>query len=203
MDGVLAQRPRFLSRRRTAVSNTRGRLFLWSVRKLRWLVWISVVGLISWGAVLEANSGFVQSLAFSQWAKSMTFALAPGPSAEAHFPQDGPYDARLGYTKLPNYIARLAGHAYTIERQAIPSPAFAWFAAHGGYPPYQEKTQAGLMLYDRTGTPIYAASYPTAVYRDFADVPALVVGTLLFIEDRFLLGPDDVHRNPTIEWKRF
>jgi membrane peptidoglycan carboxypeptidase len=203
MGDVLAERPRLILRRRAAVSHSGRRLALRSVRKLRWLVWIGVAGLTGWGAILEANSGFVQSQVFSQWAKTMTFAPANGTSAEAHFPQDGPYDERLGYTKLPSYIARLAEHGYTVERQAVPSPALAWFATHGGNPPYQEKNQAGLTLYDRTGAPLRTVRYPTATYRDFADIPPLVVETLLFIEDRFLLGHGDVHRNPAIEWKRF
>src|SRR3954451_280326 len=154
MGDVLAQRPRFILRRRAAVSHRGGRLLLRSVRKLRWLVWIGVAGLTGWGAMLEANPGFVQSQVFSQGAKAMTFAPATGPSAEAHFPQDGPYDERHGYTKLPSYMARLTGHAYRVERQTVPSPALAWFVAHGGNPPYQEKNQAGLTLYDHTGAPM-------------------------------------------------
>ncbi|MFL5284518.1 MAG: transglycosylase domain-containing protein [Rhodopila sp.] len=41
-----------------------------------------------------------------------------------------------------------------------------------------------------------------AIYRDFDDIPPLVVDTLLFIEDRHLLDGQDVHRNPAVEWRR-
>ena len=59
MGDVLAERPRFALRRRATVSFRSGGLLLSSGRKLRWLIWIGVAGLTGWGAILEANSGFV------------------------------------------------------------------------------------------------------------------------------------------------
>ena len=58
----------------------------------------------------------------------------------------------LGYTQLPNYIDALNERGYAIERQAVVSPTLAWFSGHGFFAPYQQKDQAGLTLYDRTGT---------------------------------------------------
>jgi membrane peptidoglycan carboxypeptidase len=72
-----------------------------------------------------------------------------------------------------------------------------------GYPPYREKDQAGLTLYDRNGTVLNTAAYPTAIYSNFEEIPPLVVNTLLFIEDRHLLDEQDPHRDPAVDWQRF
>ena len=79
MGDVLAERPRFALRRRATVSFRSGGLLLSSGRKLRWLIWIGVAGLTGLGAILEANSGFVQAQVFSQWAHAMTFLITREP----------------------------------------------------------------------------------------------------------------------------
>src|SRR3978361_2587828 len=50
---------------------------------------------------------------------------------------------------------------------------------------------------------LHEARYPAAIYHSFDEVPPLVVGPLLFIEDQHLLDPRDVHRDPAVEWQRF
>src|SRR5262249_13254278 len=73
----------------------------------------------------------------------------------------------------------------------------------GGHAIYHEKAQAGLSLADRSGLPLYAASYPERVYSDFTEIPPLIVSSLLFIEDRNLLDPQEPRRNPAVDWRRF
>jgi membrane peptidoglycan carboxypeptidase len=203
MGDALGQRPSFLRRERTAVSQIRKALSFRSPLGLHGLIRVGVAALISCGVALETRSALIQSSVLSRWAEAMTFAPRQEPSAAARFPRDGPYDQRLGYTGLPDFLGRLAGRDYAIERQAVPSPALAWLIAQGGYPPYREKDEAGLTLFDRAGTPLHEACHPSAVYRNFAEIPPLVVDTLLFLEDRHLLDPDDARRNPAIDWKRF
>ncbi|MDQ2802665.1 MAG: transglycosylase domain-containing protein [Pseudomonadota bacterium] len=203
MGGVLARRPSFLRRGWTAASRVWKGLAFRPLLGLRGLVWIGISALIGWGMALETRAAFVQSTLLSRWAEAMTFVPRPGPSAAAHFPGGGPYDQRLGYSQMPDFLGRLARRGYAIERQAGPSPALTWLLAHGGYPPCREKDQAGFTLYDRAGAPIHEARHPSAIYRDFADIAPLVVNTLLFIEDHHLLDPDDTRRDPAIDWKRF
>jgi membrane peptidoglycan carboxypeptidase len=166
------------------------------------IVLAAVVGLLGWAAVREARSALLQSLLLSRWARTMTFASAAGPSPNIGFPREGPYDRRLGYTDLPDFISSLSGSGYAIERQAVLSPALARFTRYG-YPPYRERDQAGLTLYDRNGTVLHSAAYPTAIYSNFEEIPPLVVNTLLFIEDRHLLDEKDAHRDPAVDWQRF
>jgi membrane peptidoglycan carboxypeptidase len=169
---------------------------------LRFFVFAAVVGLVGWAAVGEARSSFLQSLILARWARTMTFVPVGGLSPNIRFPTGGPYDRRLGYASLPDFIGALRAHGYGVERQAVISPALARFTQYG-YPPYQEENQAGLTLYDSNGTVLHAARYPEAIYNNFAEIPPLVVDTLLFIEDRHLLEANDAHRDPAIDWGRF
>ena len=203
MDKPWSWRPGVLGRAPKAPQARKRLAFRLLRLSLRLVTAGALAGAIGWGAVLEARSAFLQSTLLSRWAGTMTFASAPGPGAKAQFPGDGPYDQRLGYAQIPNYIDALNERGYAIERQAVVSPTLAWFSGHGFFPPYQQKDQAGLTLYDRTGMLLHEARYPAAIYHSFDEVPPLVVDTLLFIEDQHLLDPADVHRNPAVEWQRF
>ena len=196
-------RPDFLARTQKAPRAHQRSTFRVPRVWLRLLAAGAFVAALGWGAVLEARSALLQSNLLSRWAGTMTFTPAPGPSPNAQFPQDGPYDQRLGYAQLPNYIDALNERGYAVERQAVLSPMLAGFLRHGFFVPYQQKDQAGLTLYDRAGTLLHEARYPAAIYHGFDEVPPVMVETLLFIEDQHLLDPSDAHRNPAVEWRRF
>lgn len=136
-------------------------------------------------------------------AQQLTFHVASGPSPSVRFPTTGPYDRRLGYTKLPIFLDRLMASAYVFKSQARLSPRLQRLIDAGLFPIYREKTQAGLRILDRHGDTLFAARYPQRVYTDFDAIPDLVVQTLLFLENRELLNPDYPHRNPAVEWDRF
>ncbi len=110
---------------------------------------------------------------------------------------------RLGYSQLPAFEQRLAARGYSIAAQARDSERLLSLADEGLFLPYDEKDQAGLTLRDASGAPIYDATFPHRVYTDFDAIPPLVVRSLLFIEDRYLLDPDAPNRNPAIDWRRF
>ena len=151
--------------------------------------------------LVEMHTSALQALVLSQAARALTYRVAPGPSPSVTYPQTGPYDVRLGYTRLPDFVDRLEAGGYRVEQQARPSAALAHLAAWGLYPPYREKTRAGLEVLDREGHALYATRYPEQVYDRFDAVPPLLINTLLFIENRELLdtGP---YRNPVVDWRR-
>jgi membrane peptidoglycan carboxypeptidase len=153
--------------------------------------------------VLLANLPYLESLFVWGAVTDMTFKVEPGPSPVMRFPQSGPYDQRLGYVAEPSLIRRLSARDFEVVRQARQSPALLNFIEAGGYAVYHEKSQAGLVLEDRSGQPLKAAPYPSAAYPHFSEIPALLVHTLRFIEDRDLLDPTRPYRNPAIEWHRF
>ena len=101
--GTLAQRERAVSALRLARIGS------------RLIVVAAAVGLVGWAAVYEARSAFLQSLLLSRWAATMTFVPAAGQGPDIRFPKDGPYDRRLGYAALPDFIGSLRARSFAIE----------------------------------------------------------------------------------------
>jgi membrane peptidoglycan carboxypeptidase len=154
-------------------------------------------------ALREMRTSSFQASFFSRQAARLTWRLGSGTSKAIGFPQGGPYDVRLGYSELPQYLARLNVAHFAVTRQVRQSVALRQEEASQGYAIYHEKQHAGLTLRDRTDAPLYAATYPERSYDNFRSVPPIVVRTLLFIEDRYLLQARYPNYNPAIEWKRF
>jgi len=88
------------------------------VAVLRWASALVALVLLGWGLVSEARTSYLQSRLLSRWAADMTFEVRPGPSDAIRFPRWGPYDERLGYTRLPSFIASLTARHFGIARQA-------------------------------------------------------------------------------------
>src|SRR5262249_24117629 len=76
-------------------------------------------------ALVEMRTSAVQALVLSQAARFLTYRLAPGPSASVPYPRTGPYDTRLGYTRLSDFVDRLEAGGYRVEQQARPSAALS------------------------------------------------------------------------------
>ena len=154
------------------------------------------------GIATESKSFWLQSTVFSRIAGQLEFELGSGPSPSIRFPSAGPYDVRLGYTDLPRYIDQLDERGYRIDGQARLSERHLATVERGVFPIYKERTQAGLALLDHRGEAMFEARYPERIYPGFEAVPAVVVDTLLFIENRALLDPAAARRNPAIDWGR-
>ena len=153
--------------------------------------------------VSEVQSSAFQSRYFADAAARLRFWAEPGPSTSISFPHKGPYDLRLGYSEMPQFLGRLQAKGYEIKKQARHSLALRELIEEGYFPPYPEKSQAGLRVLDCRGEALFVSNHPEHVYADFKAVPPLVVNTLLFIENRELLEQDHPKRNPAVEWGRF
>ncbi|MGD9614011.1 MAG: transglycosylase domain-containing protein [Alphaproteobacteria bacterium] len=174
-----------------------------AIAALRWLTAAAVLGLIAWGVIWEIGTSHLQAKIFSRLANGMTFDVADGASAAIRYPQSGPFDERLGYVGLPGFVESLTRNGYKVESQAQWSPNLVKAADHNLFPIYREKDRAELLITDRSGEEIYRARFPERVFPDFASIPSLVVNTLLFVEDRYVLDRENPVRNPAVEWKRF
>lgn len=150
----------------------------------------------------EAETSTFQAHYLARLAKDLRWEVKSGPDGGLHIPQAGPYDARLGYSRLPELLPRLEQQGFQVTAQARISPRMKELVAHGLFVPYWEKSQAGLKIDDGNGQQLYRAIFPTRVYENFEAVPPLVMNSLLFIENRDLLDPDHPKRNPAIEWAR-
>lgn len=177
---------------------------------LRWFAWRLVFGCVllvaGYLAFLfvseELETSRLQAKTLAPLASSLTFERGPGPSDSIRFPDSGPYDLRLGYVHLPNWIISLSQHGYYVDAQARISPRLSEVIDKKAFAIYREKTQAGLKILERHGQLLYKASFPERIYPSFDSIPSLVVNTLLFIENRELLDPRSPFRNPAVEWDR-
>ncbi len=162
------------------------------------LLLVVLAGLIAY----ELLSSALEAKYIAREAQKMTWQIRPGPSDRIRYPGQGPYDVRLGYSKLPHYLAQLDKAGWKIDQQARISVPMARASDLGLFLPYHEKDQAGLSLLDSDGKPLYEALHPTRIYHRFEDVPKIVVDSLLYIENRELLTEQYPTRNPAVEWDR-
>ncbi|HTT13032.1 MAG TPA: transglycosylase domain-containing protein [Burkholderiaceae bacterium] len=164
---------------------------------------VSLAPVMAFAIVDEIETSRWQATLMSVVAGKLWFRVEPGPSDAITFPATGPYDERLGYDRLPEFIARLEEQGFAITAQGRMSPWMLALADHGFFPPYREKSRLGLALRGCRGEPIFAARFPERAYPRFEDVPRVLVDAVLFIENQGLLDDRRPTRNPAVEWDRF
>ena len=71
------------------------------LRRTTILTIILLIGLV----ILELKTSYFQSFVLSQWAQRMDFEVEDGPNKDLIFPKDGPFDKRLGYTRVQDFTA--------------------------------------------------------------------------------------------------
>ena len=172
----------------------------WKAFFLLLLIILVALGL---AAVREMRTSKFQSREASKLAATLTYELKPGPSDAIRYPGAGPFDMRLGYSSLGEFLPRLIKRDYVIAAQTRFSQALMDYSDKGLFVPYQEKIQAGLLITDCRAAPLYQYKYPQQLYASFDAIPPVVVNSLLFIENRFLLDPDLPRANPAVDWPRF
>jgi membrane peptidoglycan carboxypeptidase len=151
--------------------------------------------------VSELRSSTLQARLLAPAAQRMQFRVEAGPSPVLHFPRTGPYDERLGYTRIPSFVERAEARGWRVEAQARPSRWLELATGAGLAAPYREKTRSGLQLFDRGGRPLFSALHPEGSYPDFDAIPPPVARSLLYVENRELLEGRP-SRNPALEWDR-
>jgi membrane peptidoglycan carboxypeptidase len=150
----------------------------------------------------EVTTSSYQARQLWNLADDLRWEMKSGPSDQPHFPQAGPYDVRLGYSRLPELLQHLAKYGFEVQAQARVSARMEELVAQGLFIPYREKSQAGLEITADDGEPLYRAAFPARVYADFQSVPSVVANSLLFIENRELLDLTQPKKNPAVDWNR-
>ncbi|HET7832383.1 MAG TPA: transglycosylase domain-containing protein [Gallionella sp.] len=152
-----------------------------------------------WIIINEVQSSGLQARYFSHVANGLKYELADGISSAIRFPKAGPYDERLGYTRIPEFTRQLTGHEFIVSKQVRMSPELF----RSQLPPiYPEKDRVGLELFDNRQQSFCSARSPKRGYSDFDAIPRVLTETLLFIEDRELLDARYPMRNPAVNWTR-
>lgn len=177
---------------------TRSRSWTTPIRILFLLagICVAIVG------VFELKTFHIQARLFAHIAQGLSYQVGIGPAHTILFPQNGPYDIRLGYTRIPEWIYNLQAKGFAIDRQARWSDDLFYCTGMGLFPVYTEKNQTGLKIVDWQEKLLFQSAFPQWVYPDFKSIPPLAVKMLLFIENRELLDETTPYRNPSVEYER-
>lgn len=174
--------------------------------RLRWtLASLAVLGLIGGGFLVaeEIQTSRLQAEHLTRYAAQLTYQMVDGQDGRVNFPIHGPFDERLGYTRLPAFMGHLDSYGFQRVRQARFSDALMDYTARGYFIPFHEKTRAGLDLVDSRGDSLYDFRYPYRHYPDFEAIPPRMAQALMFIENRDLLDETRPKMNPAVDWVRF
>ncbi len=162
-----------------------------------------LTAVVAGAALWEMRTSTLQSGWFTSLAGDVSWEVSPGPSPHILFPNQAPYDHRLGYSRLPRLIESASGQGFDVAEQARVSPRYQELVRSWRlFPIYREKSRGGLSIVDRRGELLSEARFPTRAYPSFDSIPPIVWQTLLFLENRSLLDPDQPLRNPAVEWPR-
>lgn len=96
---------------------------------------------IGFAAYDEFRTSNLQSREFSKLATTLTYSLQPGPSDAILYPGDGPFDKRLGYSALGEFLPRLLKRDYLISEQVRFSPALMNYVEHGLFAPTSRRSR--------------------------------------------------------------
>jgi membrane peptidoglycan carboxypeptidase len=172
-------------------------------RRAAWLViGALVLGVALTFATWETRGSRIQARVLTRVVQQLGVEVLSGGGQPFGTTPDGPYDRRLGYSRMNEFIGRLHQAGFQTDAQARWSERMTQVADLGLYLPFQEKDQAGLEILDRHGATVFESPNPKLVYHDFQAVPPLVAAALGYIEDRGLLDPRHPQRNPALEWDR-
>lgn len=166
------------------------------------VVWPVLVIGFAVALAYELRTSALQAWLLPRYTARIQYSVADGPSKSIAFPRSGPFDDRLGYSRLGEFQSRLEARGFEVERQAVASPEMVRLLDWGVAPPYREPIMAGLKVRGMDGAWLYDATRSQRSFVGFDDVPPLLVQTLLYIENRELLSPFDPRANPAIEWDR-
>lgn len=157
--------------------------------------WLLVVlGLCTaWFVDFEVRQAYWQTRLIVPYAQSLTYEVVDHKASLVLYPQEGPFDQRLGYVRLPQFLSSLQKQGMVIDRQAEFSDPLGRYVLKGFNPPYIEKHQ-GAAVKGLPSDGFYQYTYPERIYPSLDDVPTSVLNSLLYIEDRELMQPDSPPR---------
>jgi membrane peptidoglycan carboxypeptidase len=176
-------------------AGARLRVVAWSLAGVLGAAIVAVVG-------REVHTSAFQSRWITGYAQHLTWVVADGSASTALRAPRGPYDVRHGYAQFPELQRRLVEAGFRVARQAQPSPQLGNLAQMGIYPPYDEKSEPALVVVDSNGRKLYNARPEEHLFREFVDIPPVIVRALLFVENRQLLDESRPSLNPALEWDR-
>ena len=169
----------------------------------RWIALAAVPVLIGTLILFEARTSELQSRILSSMAAKLSFKIGTGPSATIAFPSGGPFNEARGYAELPEFARRLSDSGFRISAQARLSPELQRLAQWGINPPFHDKPSSGLVVRGENQAILYDAGSRERIFKDYEDIPPLLIKTLVLVENRELEDSDIAPtRNPVVDWGR-
>jgi membrane peptidoglycan carboxypeptidase len=159
------------------------------------------IGVLLAVVVAEIQTSFIQSQMLGFLARRLTWTVETGESPRVVYPRYGPFDVRLGYTRIPEFQKRLEERGFRIARQSRFSSTLAAITRLGVSPPAHERPVAGLVIRGRDGTVLFDANVRRHRFERYEDIPPQIVSTILLMENRRLEGSADFV-NPAVDWGR-
>lgn len=150
----------------------------------------------------ELRTSALEAWVLSRLASTVSYRVESGASPEIAFPVGGPFDERRGYSQLPEFVRKLEGAGFRVVEQARQSPGMLRLLGWGVPPPYPEPAATGLVVRDFLGASLFDVRPGHVMFGTFDEIPPLVIGTLLFIENRELASASAGRTNPAIDWRR-
>ncbi|MCX7220439.1 MAG: hypothetical protein NTY70_16375, partial [Burkholderiales bacterium] len=144
------------------------------------LFFIGLLAAACWWVWQETRSYEKQAEFFAKLAAQLTYKVEPGasPANKIRFPHDSPYDERMGYANMPDFLTKLQAKDFTITAQARISPKMVEMADRGFFATYREKNGVGLSILDCRQQPLFAARYPERFYANFDATPKVLIDSL-------------------------
>ena len=83
----------------------------------------------------ETETSAYQARELAQLANHLNWEVKNGPNGDPYFPQAGPYDVRMGYSRLPELLHNLVMHGFHVQAQARVSARMKELVAEGLFVP--------------------------------------------------------------------
>jgi membrane peptidoglycan carboxypeptidase len=171
------------------------------LRLTRWLLLLAII-LLGVAAYQESRNHFYQSTFWHWLASKLSYQVVSGPAEQIRYAQAGPFDQRFGYSKLPQWHEKLQQTGFHISQQSQFSDSLRRYTDYGFYPPYNEKSQTGLIINGCKQEQLYQAQAPAMQFATLQEMAPILVKSLLFVEDRTLLTPEHPRANPVLNLPR-
>ena len=112
------------------------------------------VGVAAFLLYREVETSSYQARELAKLAGELHWEVKDGPSDEPLLSQAGPYDLRLGYSRIPELLRHLAKHGFQVHAQARISDRMKHLIGEGLFVPYREKSQAAPALARKKGASV-------------------------------------------------
>ena len=92
-------------------------------RRIFWLIfWPLLIIILAVALAYELRTSALQAWLLPRYTARIQYEVEDGPSTSIAFPRSGPFDDRLGYSRIGEFQSRLEERGFEVERQAVVSP---------------------------------------------------------------------------------